>query len=34
VRPFHPEGVRATVSTPEENDVLLAAATSFSPDSR
>jgi histidinol-phosphate aminotransferase len=29
VRPFHPEGVRATISTPEENDVLLAAATSF-----
>ena len=29
VRPFHPEGVRVTVSTPEENDALLAAALSF-----
>jgi histidinol-phosphate aminotransferase len=29
VRPFHPDGVRVTVSTPEENDVLLAAALSF-----
>lgn len=29
VRPFHPEGVRITISTPEENDVLLAAALSF-----
>ena len=29
VRPFHPEGVRVTVSTPEENDTLLAAALSF-----
>jgi histidinol-phosphate aminotransferase len=29
VRPFHPEGVRVTVSTPEENDALLTAARSF-----
>ena len=29
VRPFHPDGVRVTVSTPEENDALLAAALSF-----
>jgi histidinol-phosphate aminotransferase len=29
VRPFHPEGVRVTVSTPEENDAFLAAAGSF-----
>jgi histidinol-phosphate aminotransferase len=29
VRPFHPDGVRVTVSTPEENDALLAAAASF-----
>jgi histidinol-phosphate aminotransferase len=29
VRPFHPDGVRVTVSTPLENDLLLAAATSF-----
>jgi histidinol-phosphate aminotransferase len=29
VRPFHGEGVRATVSSPEENDALLAAALSF-----
>ena len=29
VRPFHPEGVRVTVSTPEENDALLSAALSF-----
>jgi len=29
VRPFHPEGVRVTVSSPEENDTLLAAALSF-----
>jgi histidinol-phosphate aminotransferase len=29
VRPFHPEGVRVTVSTPEENDALLTAAKSF-----
>ncbi len=29
VRPFHPEGVRVTISTPEENDALLAAALSF-----
>ena len=29
VRPFHPEGVRVTVSSPEENDALLAAALSF-----
>ena len=29
VRPFHAEGVRVTVSTPEENDALLAAALSF-----
>ncbi len=30
VRPFHPDGVRVTVSTPEENDAFLAAAGSFS----
>jgi histidinol-phosphate aminotransferase len=29
VRPFQPEGVRVTISTPEENDALLAAALSF-----
>jgi histidinol-phosphate aminotransferase len=29
VRPFHPDGVRVTTSTPEENDALLAAALSF-----
>jgi histidinol-phosphate aminotransferase len=29
VRPFHPEGVRVSVSTAEENDALLAAALSF-----
>jgi histidinol-phosphate aminotransferase len=29
VRPFHPDGVRVTVSTPEENDAFLAAAGSF-----
>ncbi|NMI01988.1 histidinol-phosphate transaminase [Pseudonocardia acidicola] len=29
VRPFSPDGVRVTVSSPEENDALLAAATSF-----
>jgi histidinol-phosphate aminotransferase len=29
VRPWHDEGVRVTVSTPEENDALLAAALSF-----
>jgi histidinol-phosphate aminotransferase len=29
VRPFPPDGVRATVTTPEENDALLAAAVSF-----
>lgn len=29
VRPFAPDGVRVTVSTPEENDVFLAAARSF-----
>jgi histidinol-phosphate aminotransferase len=29
VRPFHPEGVRVTVSVPEENDAFLAAAASF-----
>lgn len=29
VRPFHPDGVRVTVSTREENDVFLAAARSF-----
>jgi histidinol-phosphate aminotransferase len=29
VRPFHAEGVRVTISTPEENDALLAAALSF-----
>ncbi len=29
VRPFAPDGVRVTVSRPEENDALLAAATSF-----
>jgi histidinol-phosphate aminotransferase len=31
VRPFHPDGVRATVTTPGENDALIAAATSFRP---
>jgi histidinol-phosphate aminotransferase len=29
VRPFGPDGVRVTVSTPEENDTFLAAARSF-----
>ncbi|ALL74764.1 aminotransferase [Pseudonocardia sp. EC080610-09] len=29
VRPFQPDGVRVSVSTPEENDVLLDAASSF-----
>ena len=29
VRPFHPDGVRVTVSAPEENDAFLAAARSF-----
>jgi histidinol-phosphate aminotransferase len=29
VRPFHPEGVRVSVSTAEENDALLSAALSF-----
>jgi histidinol-phosphate aminotransferase len=29
VRPFAPDGVRVTVSTPEENDAFLAAARSF-----
>jgi histidinol-phosphate aminotransferase len=29
VRPFHPDGVRVTVSTPEENDTFLAAAQAF-----
>ncbi|ANY06578.1 histidinol-phosphate transaminase [Pseudonocardia sp. HH130630-07] len=29
VRPFPPDGVRVTVSTPEENDRLLAAAAGF-----
>ena len=29
VRPFHPEGVRITISSPEENDALLAAALSY-----
>jgi histidinol-phosphate aminotransferase len=28
VRPFHPDGVRVTISTPEENDAFLAAALS------
>jgi histidinol-phosphate aminotransferase len=28
VRPFHPDGVRVTISIPEENDVFLAAALS------
>jgi histidinol-phosphate aminotransferase len=31
VRPFHPDGVRVTISTSEENDAFLAAALSFSP---
>jgi histidinol-phosphate aminotransferase len=30
VRPFHPDGVRVTVTTPEESDAFLAAARSFS----
>jgi len=30
VRPFHPDGARVTVTVPEENDALLAAARSFS----
>jgi histidinol-phosphate aminotransferase len=29
VRPFHPDGVRVTISTPEENDAFLAAALTF-----
>ncbi len=29
VRPFAPDGVRVTVSTPQENDALLAAAAAF-----
>jgi histidinol-phosphate aminotransferase len=29
VRPFHPDGCRVTVALPEENDALLAAASSF-----
>ncbi len=29
VRPFHPDGVRVTISTPHENDMFLAAATSL-----
>lgn len=29
VRPFAPDGCRVTVSSPEENDLFLAAATSF-----
>ncbi len=29
VRPFVGDGVRVTIGTPEENDTLLAAATSF-----
>ena len=29
VRPFHPDGVRVTVTNPEENDVFLAAARAF-----
>ena len=29
VRPFHPDGVRVTVTDPEENDAFLAAARSF-----
>lgn len=29
VRPFHPDGVRVTVSTPAENDAFLDAATAF-----
>jgi histidinol-phosphate aminotransferase len=29
VRPFHPDGVRVTISTPEENEAFLAAARSF-----
>ncbi len=32
VRPFHPDGVRVTVSTAEENDAFLSAARSFPPD--
>jgi histidinol-phosphate aminotransferase len=31
VRPFHPDGVRVTVSSPEENDRLLEAALAFAP---
>ncbi|TCK27320.1 histidinol-phosphate transaminase [Pseudonocardia endophytica] len=34
VRPFQPDGVRVTVSSPEENDTLLAAASSYQPSSR
>lgn len=29
VRPFHPDGVRVTVSSPEENDAFLATALEF-----
>jgi histidinol-phosphate aminotransferase len=29
VRPFHPDGVRVTISTPGENDLFLAAARAF-----
>ncbi|MBC8090685.1 MAG: aminotransferase class I/II-fold pyridoxal phosphate-dependent enzyme, partial [Pseudonocardia sp.] len=29
VRPFHPDGVRVTVSSPAENDAFLAAALAF-----
>jgi histidinol-phosphate aminotransferase len=29
VRPFHPDGVRVTISTPQENDLFLAAARAF-----
>ncbi|MEK6437510.1 histidinol-phosphate transaminase [Pseudonocardia sp. T1-2H] len=31
VRPFHPDGVRVTVSSPEENDRLLEAVLAFAP---
>jgi len=30
VRPFHPDGCRVTVAVPEQNDTLLAAASTFS----
>ncbi len=33
VRPFHPDGVRVTISTADENDVFLAAAQRFAPGS-